>query len=321
MRRLLCVRTFTLVSLVALFGPGCRPPEPALPSSDPVAVAQPQEARAPAPRFGWKAGARANVVERILKRGRWATTRYTLHVEADGDALLVYYRDFEITAIEGLDLSDPEVRRQLIPVVEQLAGAIPPYRIAADGTWLGLDDPERIVDAVATVLPAKDVEAMRRLFANPEMRTMLDERLRDTWRAWSETWVGLTLQEGERVDVQWELEVMGAPVAMAGTVERLRTDDGSWHFRATSSLEGDAARAVMASVVGAAAESLGKPPGEALDRFLARANVERSTLVEAVLDPATSMPRRAASTMEATIEAEGDTHTLAEQHEWTFEWR
>jgi hypothetical protein len=298
----------------------CRPaaaPEPAPPSVTGDVVAD-----SPL-RFAWPEGAHATVTERVLKKGRHATMRYRIVTQREGGTLLVYYRDFAFVDFEGLDLADPDVRAQLTALERQVAGAIPPYRIAADGTWLGCGELDTMLDGLDGVLPAEDLAAFRTMMSNPKIRAVVDAKLRDVWQAWVEGWLGLALRPGERHQGSTRIEIAGTVVVLPYTIERLEGDGAALRLRATSELAGDPAKAMIGALLDEVAAAL--PNGDDASRAAASAGVRalavrRVHLREATLDPATLLPTRAFNRVTITVGDGAKTTESIESHEWTFDW-
>jgi hypothetical protein len=310
-------RTLPLVVAGVL---ACRPaaaPEPAPPSVTGDVVAD-----SPL-RFAWPEGAHATVTERVLKKGRHATTRYRIVTQRDGEALLVYYRDFAFVDFEGLDLADPAVREQLDALERQVAGAIPPYRVAADGTWLGCGEFDAMLDGLTGILPAEDLASFRAMMANPKIRAVVDAKLRDVWQAWVEGWLGLSLGPGERHQGSSRIEIAGTVVELPYTIERLEGDGVEIRLRATSELAGDPAKAMLGALFDEIATTLqtgdgaARPDASAGMRAL---EVRRVHLREATLDPATLLPTRAFTRVTITVGDGTKTTESIESHEWTFDW-
>lgn len=297
----------------------CRPaaaPEPAPSVGGDVGDASPL-------RFAWPEGAHATVTERVLKKGRHATTRYRIVTQREGEALLVYYRDFAFVDFEGLDLADPSVREQLDALERQVAGAIPPYRIAADGTWLGCGEFDAMLDGLDGVLPAEDLAAFRTMMSNPKIRAVVDAKLRDVWQAWVEGWIGLSLRPGERHEGRSRIEIAGTVVELPYTIERLAGDGAAMRLRATSELAGDPAKAMLGALFDEVAAAL--PIGDGAAKSEASAgmralDVRRVHLREATLDPATLLPTRASTRVTITVGDGAKTTESIESHEWTFDW-
>ncbi len=274
-------------------------------------------------RFAWPEGAHATVTERVLKKGRHATMRYRIVTQRDGEAVLVYYRDFAFVDFEGLDLADPAVREQLDALERQVAGAIPPYRIAADGTWLGCGELDTMLDGLAGILPADDLATFRTMMGNAKIRAVVDAKLRDVWQAWVEGWLGLSLRPGERHQGNSRIEIAGTVVDLPYTIERLVGDGAEIRLRATSELAGDPAKAMIGALFDEFSATLqtgdgaAKPDASAGMRAL---EVRRVHLREATLDPVTLLPARAFNRVTITVGDGAKTTESIESHEWTFDW-
>jgi hypothetical protein len=307
------------VSLLLAAALACRPTAQSVPET-----ATPAAAVDPSPlRFAWPLDAHATVTERVFKKGRHATMRYGIVTRREGSTILVYYRDFAFVEFEGVDLGDPAVREQLAALERQVAGAIPPYRIAADGTWLGCGELETLLDGLAGVLPAADIATFRALLSNPKIRAVVDAKLRDVWQAWVEGWLGLALRPGDRREGSSRIEIAGTSVVLPYTVERLAGDPATLHLRSTSELTGDAAKAMLGAALdeftAAMRDRLGNTGLDtaAATRELA---VRRLHVREATLDPATLRPTRALSRVTITVGDDKATTESIESHEWTFVW-
>jgi len=301
--------------LVWAIATGCRP-DASTAAPGPAATAQPAEIAAPL-RFAWPAGIDARVTERVVKKGRHATMRYRIAVEEDDDALLVYYRDFAFAEIEGFDLGDPAVRAEIRGLEEQLGGAIPPYRVAHDGTWIGATGIETLGQRFESVFSAKDREMFGSLLANPKVRALVDAKMREVWQAWAQGWIGLELQPGARYEGTAAVDVAGVRVEQPFVVERLVADDGV-RLRATQTMAGEQAIAAVGAVI----DEFIAARGQATKPLpLAATDVRRVYVREATLDPKTLLPRRASTHVTIAVTHEGQTTEQIESHEWVFDWR
>lgn len=269
--------------------------------------------------FAWPERSEALVTERVLKKGRHAVMRYRVVTEPDGDALLVYYRDFVFLEIEGIDLDDPEARKGVEILQAQVADAIPPYRVARDGKWLGATGLEHFADRLTEIFPPDRVATLRTMLANPKVRALVDGKLREVWQAWAEGWLGLELVPGDRYEGTTTIEVEGEHVPLSFLVERFaQAQDDGIRMRATQRLEGDAAIVVVGAVVSELVESMPNKPDKSLP--LDTMEVRRVHLREATLDPKTLLPRRAYTKLTIAVTHEGKTTERIEEHEWTFTW-
>lgn len=305
-------------ALVLLAGAlACRPESSsATPETKPTTVAT--DPSAPL-RFAWPAGSSAVVTERILKDGKHAVTRYRIVTEVDGDALLVWYRDFAFVELQGVDLRDPEAAAKVHEVERQLAGAIPPYRVARDGTWLGASDLDGLAEHFAKLLSPRQVETLRALLANPKLRAVIDAKLREVWQAWAEGWVGLELAPGERYAGNVAMDVAGTRIEVPFVVERFATtDDDGIRLRATQTLEGEQAIQAVGGMIEEFVEAMPTKPAKPMS--LEGLAVRRVHLREATLDPTTLLPRRAYTRVTIAVTREGKTTEKIEEHEWTFAW-
>lgn len=294
---------------------GCRPaaaPEPVAPTAT-VVEASPL-------RFAWPEGAHATVTERVLKKGRHATMRYRIVTQREGGTLLVYYRDFAFVEFEGLDLADAAVREQLDALERQVAGAIPPYRIAADGTWLGCGELDTMLDGLVGILPDEDLAAFRTMMGNPKIRAVVDAKLRDVWQAWVEGWLGLSLRPGERRSGSSRVAIAETAFDLPYTVERLAGDDAALQLRATSELAGDPARAMIGALLDEVIAPLRTDGATGPDAVPPTLAVHRVHLREVTLDPATLLPARAFNRVTITVGDGTRTAESIESHEWTFDW-
>ena len=308
MRR--CLPVLFFASLLACRRDAPRPPEA------PATIA-------PTPlRFAWPVGARATVTERVLKKGRRATTRYDIVTQREGSTILVYYRDFAFLELEGFDLDDPTVREQIAALESQVAGAIPPYRIAADGTWLGCGELDTMLDGLVAVLPAAHVATFREMMANPKIRAVVEAKIRDVWQAWVEGWLGLELAPGERIEGSSAIEIAGVPALLPYVIERLPGNAATIELRATSEISGATAQAMVGvlleEIIAAFPDRLGAK-GRETAAVAAELAVRRVHLREVTLDRATMLPRRALSRVTIVVQGEQTVESI-ESHEWIFAW-
>ena len=273
--------------------------------------------------FAWPVGASASVTEQVLKKGRRATTQYRLEIEAGEGEMLVFYRDFDFVALEGVDLREPSVRAELERLKRQVMASLPPYRVSYDGRWLGLADMETLLKTTATVL-RKDEDDFVGMLDSPEMRAILDEKLRDVWRAWAEAWIGSELGPGERLEVETELSLGGRSIAIPTVFEHLGVVDGKVHLSATTILSGpratEAMREVLVQFARGAADGSAALSQRQLDEALADMEVQRVAVAEALLDPETLLPAFASTVEHTTIVENGESHEQVEEHHWTFDW-
>ncbi|HET6583989.1 MAG TPA: hypothetical protein VFG69_11085 [Nannocystaceae bacterium] len=316
-----CYRAILVLALALV--PGCDSWTRPSGSAGDEPVARPVVADAGL-RFAWPLGASARVTEKILKKGKHSTTHYRLETLLRDHELLVYYRDYEFVEIEGYDLANPEVREAVRKVEAQVMGAMPPYRIGEDGRWLGVRDLDAVTASAEGVLPAADVATIRKALASPEGRARIDERMRDVWRAWSEAWIGLTLHSGERLETTTQLLGADREIAVPIVVEHLGSVGDSIHLELTSTLTGDDAIAAIGDMFEDVATMVAGDPvvltPSDVAKALQKTKVERTCVLEAVVDPDTLLPSTASLRAKVTV-GEGDAlQERIEEHEWTFAW-
>jgi hypothetical protein len=303
---------------------GCKPsaessqPEAATPSSPATS------AEASGLRFAWPEGASALVTERILKKGKRATTRYRIVTERRDGEILVYYRDFAFVELEGVDLSDPKAREALARLESQVAGAMPPYRIALDGTWRGCGDLDVLGQALEGVYPPDKLAMLRTLLANPKMREAVESQLENVWDAWAETWIGWELPPGTHNDGVFETNVDGRTVKVPFIAEHLGEEGGLVRLRVTTTFQGsfeDLVGDLLQAVIESLPPDKRKLDPEALAAHMRDLKMLTTSIQEATLDPKTLLPKRAMSRTDVVFSggSKGDERRV-EEHEWTFEW-
>lgn len=277
--------------------------------------------------FNWPVPGRALVTERVLRRGRNATLSYEVAVARapDGMNLTIALENLHFTAVEGMNLRDPRVQKELAPALE-LAAKVPPLVVSPEGRFLDFIDFEAMLDRMIGTQPAgADRDAIEKLMKSKEMIGSLKQKSSEFWKAWVAVWVGHDLKPGRKVPVDVDLSFGVAsgviqhhgraggktPPGSAGLV-RLTLDSS---FGGKSDDKKAFASLVEAFLAPLRAQ-LGReaPPPEVEDLRVV-------THVEAVTDPRTLRPASARFSRESTVTMGGESRSDVERHEYAFVWK
>lgn len=309
------------------------------PAPDPATAPQPETAPAAAPQpetapvvssapvsfaFGWRAGDEAVVTETTKKQGRNSTTRYTITVDADGDNLLIAYRDFDIIALDAVDMNDPSVKAMIKSAAQQAAAQLPPFGVTQQGQWRGFDDPDDLLRRIETLLEKDSVAVFRKTMANPQMRQLVMNKLEDVWNTWVATWIGLNTERGERYETTVSIPIGEQPVDAKCTIVVRDVDRGRRvAVQMITHLEGPQANVAMGKVLATMAASATEDPAKRaeIEEMFENVTFERHTTVDVVTDPATLRPDKVSTVSKVTVVAQNEKRVQTESKSWAFEWK
>lgn len=213
------------------------------------------------------------VKEGVTKKGETARLEYRLAFRPDGDQVVVTWEDMRVTHLGGQEVP-ADMQGEVM-----FAFSLPPLRVAADGTPVGLANTDEWLRSFEQQVP-EVVE----LAANPAFVATIEESvISKYWSAWFEVWKNWGSFTAPVEDAQ--IDVDGTPqkikMSSLGT-----TPDGSAAFRMEVVQEGES---LAASLKGLIADIL--PGGDALeDSDFAYTSARLTDRVEVVTDPATLRP-------------------------------
>ena len=274
--------------------------------------------------FAWPANASATVTEKVLKKGQNITMRYRIVTTPAEDGFTLAYRDLEVLAMDGVDMTKPDAKAMLEAVAQQIYASFPPFAISGEGYWVGIGELEQILPALQGAVSAETLGTLERMLEDPNMRAMLDALLQKAWSNWVGHWNGLRAAPGEAfgVEIPNAIDPEGEPWQMA--YEYVAREGKEAHLAAQFELAGEAAKVAMGpailSLVQAAA-----PPGEQVDAEMMRSYIDGLDVGilrqwEVRTDVDTMLPSWAASVARIQVRGNGEDRDELETHEYAFVW-
>ena len=269
--------------------------------------------------FDWGERCRVPVTERMEKKGHSATSTFVLDLQPVGSGFELEFTDFEMTALDGVDPSDPRARA----VFEQLgqqAALIPVTRIDSFGRFRGVSGLDELIESVVAKRTQDDPELaarMRVALSSPQMRAQLEEKMGDYWRSWVESWVGAELAPSETREHASEVAVVGGVLPIAVKMEHRGDAPGAPGL----------ARLLLVNTTGGPETAemtrnmVGKLAPERAEEFRAmRIMVRKTTTIEADIEVNGLRPHRVRIVAEMEAEQDGQVHRRRDVREDTFHW-
>ncbi len=172
--------------------------------------------------FDWPVPGRADVTIDMLKRERAARFSSVISTEraADGETILVHWRDFEPLVFDGRPIETPVDRAMVMPAIA-VAAAVPTLRIAEDGAFAGFEgDLDALFDRLDAVYgdnpqASQVIQVMRE---TPRMRDAAAMKVIDTWSTWVGTWIDVDLAAGESRSDMAEVRTFGQSMRQRTTI-------------------------------------------------------------------------------------------------------
>ncbi len=184
--------------------------------------ATPQDTGAPETvrfEFGWPREGRVPVFEETTKNGATMKASYELVLSPDagGAATRVEYDAFKIRSLPGVDLTDPgpAVTKSIVQL-EAVTGAIPGFRIDAQGSLVDQDDfgpmLASVADVMRTTVEPEVIEQVLGLLRQPQFQEMMQAKAADRWHNWVGHWVDIEFEPGSEEVWEIDTEISGGVI-------------------------------------------------------------------------------------------------------------
>jgi hypothetical protein len=269
--------------------------------------------------FDWGDGCRLPVTERIERAGRVATSSFVLDVRRAAQGFEVRFTDFHMLGIEGLAPDDPRTREVLEKTGRRAAALMPVLLVDAGGRYVGITRFDELIEGVVT-LQGDSPEAARRTrqtLATPRMRAQLEQKASDYWNSWVGSWLEAGLAPGQAREGTSRLPVPGGSLPLATKLEH-RGPPTHAPDRAQLALTSSTTAADVKDTLAAIAAELGPERAAGVQDLDAR--FERSTSVEAEVEPAGLRPHRVRVATRTELSAGGESHTRSDLRDDSFHW-
>lgn len=312
-----------LVGCVIALATGCRARAPTA-TSTPAQAPAPASAARPAPasfRFGW--GLPSAVAVDMIGEGDGHSIHMrqvvTLDIDADGEHLVVRFRDVDLIAVDGHDARDPALRRALAPVIALLAMpfeiVLTPDGEVADARLPNLATLVELFTGTRSEAPDPQIEAkLKAMFERPEMQSLIKEKAVEIWGLWVGAWIGLDLAPGQERVVEDTVESFGAVAPRQVRVRHEGPADPPGHVRlglvSTVELRGPQVKQMVEAMMG---ERLPEKGEKSLQDLL----ISRVDRFDVVVDPTRLRPHRAVHEEIRSVNGEPKRSRRAT---YTFDW-
>lgn len=150
--------------------------------------------------FDWSAPCTVPVQDTVQKDGRSSVTRYDVRlVPFEDTQLAVYLEHFQPLENDGQPLS-AKAQRLFRKRMKQV-GALPPYFVGRDGTFVGLPTDDAFLDRMFASLSVKahEAEETRALLTDQAAVNLMMADAARMWWAWVGAWVGHDLPDDASV--------------------------------------------------------------------------------------------------------------------------
>jgi hypothetical protein len=275
--------------------------------------------------FDWSPPCRVPVRERTEKRGNTAVMSYVVDLRSSSSgALELHLTDFVFIEVNGRDATTPAIREAMRPALAMIA-TVPVMEISVEGQYLGVQDFDRMLDALETALTQQGTSPeerarIRAMMSTPEMRWMMEEQQAGQyWRAWVESWIDWSLPPGASHEEEQMLTLPGGgqgPVTVRA--KHLGFVDGRARLRLTNEIRGPA----LIALIGPLLEQLAREAnadGPLDDIFR---DGSRKTILTVETDPATLQPHHTRYEMAVELQlSNGERHEQREVRDVTWDWK
>lgn len=281
--------------------------------------------------FAWPVPSKGVVTETVLKRGKTATTRYGIVLDKmpKSSDYELRFENFEFLELNGVDLSIPENRSKLGPMLKQITvmgNMIPSLQIDKDGFVVDVIGMDQMVERVTNLLPVED-EALRNSLKNmvqtPEMVAQLKEKTKDFWRVWVQTWSGFDLKPGQQKTEKTNVPVLGTILSVPMTLKNegpVKDAPGYFKLTGESVLAGPAARKAFGSLMAKLVSEVPAKPGTKPFSPDMIKDMKRSQHYSVVTDPKTLQPREAHLEAVIDLTVGEETKSQLERRDYKFDW-
>jgi len=258
--------------------------------------------------FSWPADCEVDVAESVLRKDVRAELSYKLGLVAEGDHIVVSYRDMEVLEVAGRSLSDKERRDAAVPFL------LPEMVVDAAGEVIEVRGMDALIDQIADLDPSLRDVASSPTFA----QTIESSAISKYWNVWAGGWAMWGSFEETEEEGYYEAADGSAPGSPDFTMYSLGTTESARAvLRREEILAGPQLAEALGVVMGSLGEDLGKPPDT--DAF-AGFDGERVTTTEVVTDPATLRPDSTHLRIDLEATFEGETQSVVEERTAVFDW-
>jgi hypothetical protein len=278
-------------------------------------------------KFGWPVPSRVTVTESAVKKGKTAKMRYdiVLSKQSKGENREVSFDKFQFLEIDGTDLSVPENREKLGPVLTQiiaLGSLLPTLVINPQGGVEDITGIEACVENALKLLPAEDPN-LSAFMRSPDMIAQIKQKSVDFWRIWVETWLMCQAAPGKDATIETVIPIFGQTMNVPLTVHNdgpVADSGGDIRLTAQTVIEGESAKKAMQQMMMAMVSKI--PVKEGVKPFSPDMikSMKRTTKFVVITNPKTLQPRRAESESIIDIAIEDKQKTEIEKHEYVFDW-
>ncbi len=292
--------------------------------------------------FAWPVPGYATVKRRSIKtfRGpgakpdRDVTTRFRLQVSADPDEelLRLEQQDMEFLAMNGVEITTPELQAMVAPLAAQLVAGLPVLRIHPNGDYAGMGDWDAHMQKVEPLLrgmedngmmEARVIEGTLQIMRQPGFRRIAMQMTADPWNAWVGGWVGMELHTAEPLQFQQMQSVGNAELPLT-VVYLYEGEDAQYPGHARLQMTTEMAGRELASVVQglmgqvAAAMAEAKPGVDLADPD--SVDLRMQGTVTLVTRPDNLLPRLVLYEKRITGSVAGNAMERVDSERWEFEW-
>jgi hypothetical protein len=275
----------------------------------------------PGLRFAWPLPAKVSVIETTLKEDTTAQLRYRVSLARDqsGGALGLRIDDFAFVKMGGVDLENPETKKELQKVLA-LASAIPTLVISPEGKVLDIAGYEEMVPKVLKLITDKNERAVtERILRSPQTIQIMKQKSAEFFSLWVSFWLEHPLAPGRSLKGSMKLPMPdGTPIDVPYTAHHrgpVKERPGHVLLEMDSALTGEPARRAMVEFLQKA------NTGKAFTQDMVE-SMRRVTKMRLVTRPETMQPAQAMSETITSVKMKGEKEqSRVERHEYLFEWR
>jgi len=300
-----------------------------------LALAAPAHAQAETPRFefDWPVPGTVKVREKADKRGADVEMTYTAKLERhpNGEDLVLALTDWKFVKFMGRDATDPALVEGL-KAATAISSAIPKLNLKPSGEMIGIEDLSELLDRLLAMFEQEGadqevVDMMRRTFADPNAREMMEQSGSQYWAVWVAAWiVDHPPAAGEtKTYTIFRPRPGQTPVPGGYTLTNHGPAPGHpGHLRLTIEevIDGPNAKTLLRGQINAILSQLARQRGgedelrDALDKLEAKITMRN----EVITDPATMKPVYARAERSYELTVAGQPQNGNEVKEYWFDW-
>lgn len=286
-------------------------------------------------KFAWPVPSRVTVDEGVVKKGKTAKIRYdmVLSKQKEGENLELHFENFKFLELDGQDVSTPEARAALGPVlgpafgqVAALQGAMPSLLLTPEGKVVDVVGLDELIDRMLGIVGKEDPkmrEALGSVMHSPMMLNQIKQKSKDFWRVWVETWIGAPTAAGKEEVRETDVPFMDNGLQVALTIRNEGAavgEKGNIQLSAQSVMEGEAATKALAGMMQQIASQV--PVKEGVKPFSPDMikNVKRTMSINVMTNPKTLQPQRARYEVVTELAIGEEKRGQTEKHDYVFDW-